>query len=220
MIGPSTSTIFVVSFLGALFAILASLLIGYTYASLRLIPRIKRGFCELVEELGPKAVFEQIGVSPVAATAATAAIAEQRGTDGADAGAVRIVFTCEDHGRCVGCPQVLAQFEAIIRHQGEASFDAVERKCYAHLKGQLAGDALLAGESEAERQKRIAVCVVEALVREGFAATHARGVVWAIGKDDRATFVGWLSAARADCEKICGKICEKVVEQDDQENVA
>lgn len=46
------------------------------------------------------------------------------------------------------------------------------------------------------------------------------GTVWAIGKDARATFVGWLSAARADCEKICGKTCEKVVEQDDQEKVA
>ena len=44
MDGPSTSTIFGVSFLGALFAILASLLLVYTYVMLRLIPRIKRSF--------------------------------------------------------------------------------------------------------------------------------------------------------------------------------
>ena len=216
MDGPSTSTIFGVSFLGALFAILSALLIVYTYVTLRLIPKIKRSFREFVEEIGPKAVFEranldpmevmqQLGVSPIEAAAA---IAPQSGA----AGALRIVFTCEDHGRCVGCPKVLAQFEAIIRHQGESSFDEVERKCYAHLCDQRAGDALFDGESETERQKRIAGCVVEALVHEGFAATQARGVVWAIGKDDRSTFVGWLSAARA--------CCKKLVEQVDQEKVA
>ena len=210
MDGPETSTIFGVSFLGALFAILTSLLIVYTYVTLRLIPRLKRGLREFVEEFGPKAVFEranldpvevmqQLGVSPAEAAAA---FARQGVTDGAGAGAVRIIFTCEDHGRCVGCSKVLAQFDAIIRHQGEASFNEVERKCYAHLRDQLADDALLPGESEAERQKRIAARVIESLVREGFAATHARGVVWAIGKDDRATFVGWLSAARVGCEKL------------------
>lgn len=140
MDGPSTSTIFGVSFLGALFAILAALLIVYTYVMLRLIPRIKRSFREFVEEIGPKAVFEranldpvevmqQLGVSPEAASA----FAQQTGT----AGAVRIVFTCEDHGRCVGCPKVLAQFEAIIRHQGEDTFDEVERKCYVRLREKL-----------------------------------------------------------------------------------
>ena len=204
--GPSTSTIFGVSFLGALFAILASLLLVYTYVTLRLIPKIKRSFREFVAEIGPKAVFEranldpvevmqEFGISPAAATAG--------------ASTVRIVFTCEDHGRCVGCSKVLAQFEAIIRHQGEDSFDEAERKCYAHLQDQIACDALLDGESETERQKRIAGRVVETLVREGFAVTHARGVVWAIGKDDRATFVGWLSAARSDCEKL--------IDQDKQE---
>lgn len=212
MDGPSTSTIFGVSFFGALFAIVASLLLVYTYVTLRLIPKIKRSFRELVEEIGPKALFaranldpaevmQQLGVSPT----------DPKATDGA-AGAVRIVFTCEDHGRCIGCLKVLAQFEAIIRHQGEASFDEVERTCYAHLRGQLADDAALDGESETERQKRIAGRVVESLVREGFAASRARGVVWVIGKDDRATFGSWLSAARA--------CCEKLVEQDDQEKVA
>ena len=210
MEGPSTSTIFGVSFLGALFAILASLLLVYTYVMLRLIPRIKRSFREFVEEIGPKAVFERANLDPVelmqelGISPAEAEAIEQR-----SAGAVRIIFTCEDHGRCVGCPKVLAQFEAIIRHQGEDSFDEAERKCYAHLQDQIACDALLDGESETERQKRIAGRVVETLVREGFAVTHARGVVWAIGKDDRATFVGWLSAARSDCEKL--------IDQDKQE---
>ena len=206
MDGPSTSTIFGVSFLGALFAIVASLLLVYTYVTLRLVPRLKRGLREFVEEIGPQAVFERANLDPVEAmqqlglspAEAAAAFAQQGGT----AGAARIVFTCEDHGRCVGCPKVLEQFEAIIRHQGEASFDELERKCYVHLRDQLADDALLPGESEADRQQRIAARVVELLVREGFAATHARGVVWAIGKDDRATFVGWLSAARLDCEKL------------------
>ena len=203
--GPSTSTIFGVSFLGALFAILAALLIVYSYVTLRLIPKIKRSFREFVEEVGPKAVFERANLDPVelmqqlgVSSAGAAAVIAQSGA----AGAARIVFTCEDHGRCVGCPKVLAQFEAIIRHQGEASFDEVERKCYVHLREQLADDALLPGESETERQKRIAARVVETLVREGFAATHARGVVWAISKDNRATYAAWLSAARADCEKL------------------
>jgi hypothetical protein len=31
---------------------------------------------------------------------------------------------------------VLAQFEAIIKNQGEASFDEVERKCYEKLRNR------------------------------------------------------------------------------------
>ena len=205
--GPSTSTIFGVSFLGALFAILVALLVVYTYVTLRLIPKFKNSFREFVEEIGSKAVFERANLDPmevmeqlgVTPAEAVAAFEQQQKHD--SAGAVRIIFTCEDHGRCVGCPKVLEQFDAIIRHQGEDSFDEVERKCYAHLRDQFMSDALLDGESETERQKRIAGRVIETLVREGFAATHARGVVWAIGKDARATFVGWLSAARLDCEK-------------------
>ena len=210
MDGPSTSTIFGVSFLGALFAILTSLLIVYTYVMLRLIPRIKRSFREFVEEIGPKAMFERANLDPaevmqeLGISPAEVAAIEQR-----SAGAVRIIYTCEDHGRCDGCLKVLAQFEAIIRHQGEGSFDEVERKCYAQLRELIVCDTPLDGESEADRQKRIAGRVVEALVREGFAATHARGVVWAIGKEDRATFDGWLSAARLDCEKL--------TDQDEQE---
>jgi hypothetical protein len=204
--GPSTSTIFGVSFLGALFAILAALLVVYTYVMLRLVPKFMRGVRELVEEIGPRAMFEranidpaeamrQLGVSPTEAAAALAALAP------AD-GAVRVIFTCEDHGRCDGCPKVLAQFAAIIRHQGEDSFDDVERKCYAQLRDQLAGDALLDGESEAERQKRIAARVVEALVREGCSSSIANTVVWSRGKEDRGTFVAWLSAARSGREKL------------------
>jgi hypothetical protein len=217
MDGPSTSTIFGVSFLGALFAIVASLLLVYTYVTLRLIPKIKRSFLAFVEEIGPKALFERANLDPVevmqqlgVSHAEAAAAIGPRGIAGAEAGAVRIVFTCEDHGRCVGCSKVLAQFEAIILHQGEDSFDEVERKCYAQLKDQLADDALLDGESEPERQKRIASRVVESLVREGFVVSHVRGVVWAIGKDDRATFGGWLSAARASCEKLVEHDQEKV----------
>lgn len=200
--GPSTSTIFAISFLGSLFAIVASLLLVYTYVTLRLIPKIKRSFRDYVADIGPKALFDNAQLDP-------AEVMEQFGiSPGAPQGAsqqpsgVRIVFTCEDHGRCVGCPKVLAQFEAIVRHQGEDSFDAVERRCYAQLKAQLADDARIDGESEADRQKRIAARVVEALVREGFAAAHARGVVWAIGKDDRASFAAWFSAARASCQQI------------------
>lgn len=199
MDGPSTSTIFGVSFLGALFAIVASLLLVYTYVMLRLIPKIKRSLREFVEEIGPKAVFERANLDPLE-------VMQELGISPPkiepSAGAVRISFTCEDHGRCDGCPKVLAQFEAIIRHQGEGSFDEVERKCYAQLRKLNVRDAPLDGESEADRQKRIAARVIETLVREGFAITHARGVVWAIGKDDRATFASWLSAARLDCEKL------------------
>ena len=214
MTDASTSTIFVVSFLGALFAILASLLVVYSYVMMRLVPKLKHALRAFVEENGEQSaqanldlidVMQQLGVSLVEAVAASAP--PQSGASPA-----RINFTCEDHGRCIGCPKVLAQFEAIIRHQGEASFDDVERKLYAHLREQLSNDTLLDGESEIERQKRIAARVVETLVREGFATAHARGVVWAIGKDERATFAGWLSAARTDCAKLSA--------QNDQEKVA
>lgn len=202
------STIFAISFLGALFAIVASLALVYTYVMLRLVPRLKRSFREFVEEVGPKAVFERANLDP-------AEVMQELGIaplPSASGGTVRVVFTCEDHGRCVGCPRVLAQFEAIVEHQGEASFDEFERKCYANLREQFSGDGLMDGESETERQKRIAARVVEALVREGFAVTHARGVVWSIGKDERATFAGWLSAARTGCQRF--------VDKDDQEKVA
>lgn len=56
--------IFVVAFLGALFAILTSLLIVYTYVMLRLLPRLKKGFHEFVAEIGPRALFERSGVDP------------------------------------------------------------------------------------------------------------------------------------------------------------
>jgi hypothetical protein len=204
--GLSLSTIFIVSFLAALFAIFVALLVVYSYVTLRLIPKVKRGLRELVGEIGPRAVFEranfdpvetmrQLGISP---KEAADAIARQQA---ADAESV-IAYTCEDHGRCVGCFKVLAQFEAIVRHQGEASFDDVERKCYAKLRMQLESDALLDGESETERQKRIAVRVIEALVREGRQTSIAQSVVWSRGKDDRATYATWLSAARSGFEKI------------------
>jgi hypothetical protein len=195
---PSTRVIFAVSFLGCLFAILAALLIVYSYVTLRLIPKLKKSFLAYVEEIGPKALFERAKLDPAEVMDLLGA------TDPSAKGTTRIVFTCDDHGRCIGCPKVLAQFEAIIRHQGEDSFDEVERKCYAHLKAQLVDDAKIDGESEADRQKRIAARVVETLVGEGFTATHARGVVWAIGKDDRATFLTWLSAARESCQQIAG----------------
>lgn len=160
------STIFTVSFLGALFAIVASLLLVYTYVTLRLIPKIKRSFRAFVEEIGPKALFERANLDPAEVmqelgVTSEAALAIKKGAGDPERGAVRIIFTCEDHGRCSGCSKVLAQFEAIIKHQGEDSFDEVERKCYAQLKDQLAEDALLDGESEIERQKRIAARVIE-----------------------------------------------------------
>jgi hypothetical protein len=144
---PTTGSIFVVSFLGALFALLVALLVVYTYVTLRLVPRLSKGLHNFVQEVGPKAVFERANMDPVEAlrqlgmspTEAAVAIAKQQPT------AMRVIYTCEDHGRCDGCPKVLAQFEAIIRHQGEASFDEVERKCYAQLKEQLAGVALFNG---------------------------------------------------------------------------
>jgi len=190
--------IFLVSFLGALFAILASLLLVYTYVMLRLLPKLKHGLHELVAEIGPQAVFDRANIDPAEAM-------RQLGVSPVvprPPGAIRVIYTCEDHGRCDGCPKVLAQFEAIVRHQGEASFDEVEKKCYAQLREQLADDSLLSGESETDRQKRIAARVVEALVREGCTASIAYSVVWSRGKEDRATFASWLSAARSGREKL------------------
>lgn len=189
MVTVPLSTIFVVSFLGTLFAIVVALLGVYTYITLRLVPKLKRGVHDYVQEIGPKALFDQANVDPLEAMQHLGAMPS-----------AKIIFTCEDHGRCAGCPKVLAQFEAILRHQGK--LDEIEQAYYERLKDQLAIDMLLPGESEPNRQKRIADRVVEALIGEGFVATHARGVVWAIGKDDRATFVGWLSAARTSCEKF------------------
>jgi hypothetical protein len=188
-----------------LFAILASLLLVYTYVTLRLVPRLKRSFRDFVEEVGPKAVFERANLDPVEVMQQLGVSPQPKCADIADARAVRIIFTCEDHGRCSGCPQVLAQFEAIIRHQGEASFDDVERKCYAHLKDQFAADALQNGESETDRQKRIATRVVETLVREGWSPSIARGAAWATRKEDRATFAAWLSATRSGCAAIVAR---------------
>jgi hypothetical protein len=205
---------FVLSFLGALFAIFVALLVVYTYVTLRLAPRLKRDINAFIKEMGPKAIFERAGVSPEEAmqsagldpTSAHAAVARSRGGSKAPSpdmpSAVRVVFTCEDHGRCVGCPKVLAQFEAIIRHQGEDSFDEVEKKLYAQLCEQIASDAPLDGEHEPARQHRIATRVVEVLVREGFTTGAARSAVWACRKEDRATYVVWLSAARAGCSAI------------------
>jgi hypothetical protein len=195
--------IFFVSFLGALFAILVALLIVYTYVKHRLIPRIKVGFREFVAEIGPSAVFENAKLDPIEAmrqlgvpsAEAAAAIARQS----ASSSAARVIYTCEDHGRCVGCPKVLAQFEAIIRHQGEESFDEIEKSCYAQLREQLASDTLLDGEGETARQQRIADRVVETLVREGITPNMARSAVWSCGKSKRSTFDGWLSAARTGC---------------------
>lgn len=200
--------IFVVSFLGALFAILAALAIVYTYVTLRLIPRVKDGIRDFVEEVGPRALFDQAKVDP-------AEVMRELGIDvvhpSRQPGAatksdteVRVVyaFACEDHGRCTGCPKVLAQFEAIARHQGADSFDEEERKCYEKLRDQVASDARLEGETETERQKRIAKRVIDMLVREGYAANLAHSVVWSRRKEDRATFATWLSAAHVGCESL------------------
>jgi len=186
----SANEAFAVSFLGALFAILVSLLVVYSYVTLRLAPKIKRGVSEIVEKSGGALGSpDPIDVRPHA---------------GDDVRAVRVIFTCEDHGRCAGCPKVLAQFEAIVRHQGEASFDEVERKCYAQLRAQITG-APIEDEGEVARQRRIAVNVVDALVGEGFAPSAARGVVWSCGKEVRATFEKWLCAARESCQRLSSK---------------
>ncbi len=128
--------IFAVSFLGALFAILASLLIVYTYVMLRLIPRIKRGLHAFVAEMGPKALFERADVDPQQLMSEMGIdVVVPRGD--APSSVARVIFTCEDHGRCTGCPRVLAQFEAIIQHQGEDTFDEVEKQSYAQLRERL-----------------------------------------------------------------------------------
>jgi hypothetical protein len=140
----AASTIFGVSFLGALFAILASLLIVYTYVMLRLFPKLKRGFHEMVEDLGPRALFEQARVDPAEALRDLGIPYTHPES--------RIVYTCEDHGRCVGCPKVLAQFEAIIKHQGAESFDSVERSGYAELRAQLAQEHLTTARKDCDKE--------------------------------------------------------------------
>jgi hypothetical protein len=157
--GISMSTIFAVSFLGALFAILAALLLVYTYVMLRVIPKLRRSFRAFVEEIGPKATLERANIDPVEIMAQLG-IQQPRSpppTPGDDRAAGKehgvLVFTCEDHGRCPGCPNVLAQFEAIIRHQGEDSFDALERECYTRLREKLSMEGALNGESADDRQQ-------------------------------------------------------------------
>lgn len=128
--------IFGVAFLGALFAILASLLIVYTYVMLRLVPRIKKGLYEFVEEIGPRALFDRSGVDPQEALRELGIDVVAPRSDVQSKQTVRVVFTCEDHGRCDGCPRIFAQFEAIVRHQGAESFDELERGCYEQLREQ------------------------------------------------------------------------------------
>lgn len=205
--------IFAVSFLGALFAILASLLLVYTYVMLRMLPRLKKGFHEFVADVGPKAVFERANVDPqqLMRDLDIDVVHPSRRPDrpgrGSDQGTLRVIFTCEDHGRCAGCPKVLAQFEAIIEHQGVESFDEVEHKCYEKLRDRFAAETVDGeGEVEVERQRRIATRVVETLVREGFSSSTACGVVWGCNKDARETFAGWLSAAREGCQKLSPEI--------------
>lgn len=180
--------IFAVSFFGALFAILTSLLIVYTYVTLRLVPRLKQSFRKFVEEVGPKAVFERANLDPVETMRQLGIQQPSRpaGTDADVPGVVRVVFTCEDHGRCAGCPRVLAQFEAIVRCQGEDSFDEMERRCYDQLR-----------KNEIDRQQQIAARVVEALVYEGVATTTALNAVWSCATAQRAAFSSWIIAARS-----------------------
>ena len=217
--------IFAISFLGALFAILASLLLVYSYVMLRLIPRFKKSLLAYIEEIGPRAIFEKSGVDPAQMMrdlGIDVIHPSRRGEASSNstlpaANALRVVFTCEDHGRCAGCPKVLAQFEAIILHQGAESFDEVERRCYEQLRDQikmviaedqdgtpleaaLLSDDAIADEDENARQHRIAAGVIDALIREGVAAKAAREVVWSRSKEDRATFVSWLSAAHEGCQ--------------------
>jgi ferredoxin len=47
---------------------------------------------------------------------------------------VKIVYTCEDHGRCVGCPKVLAQFDAIAREQGVDTMIPEEVRAWDDLR--------------------------------------------------------------------------------------
>jgi hypothetical protein len=214
--------VFAVAFLGALFAILVSLLVVYTYVTLRLVPRLKRSFRAFVEEMGPRAMFEQAGIDPAAAMQQLdiplpsdprrASLPGRLPLDRrfVPDDEVRVVYTCEDHGRCVGCPKVLAQFEAIVRNQGADSFDEIERRCYDQLRDQLSSDALIDGESEADRQKRIAARVVEALVREGFSPNAAREAVWSCGKAPRGTFASWFIVAQARCRELRAQDEEKV----------
>lgn len=159
MIDVSTGTIFVVSFLGSLFAIIVALALTYTYVTLRLIPKFKRGLQEIAASDPNDTADELLGQLKISLDESAAAFKEPswervgaaRAEDSKKA-AVRVIFSCEDHGHCAGCPKVLAQFDAIIRHQGEASFDDVERKCYATLCERLQSAALLDGETDNERQ--------------------------------------------------------------------
>jgi hypothetical protein len=211
--------IFAISFLGALFAIFASLLIVYSYVALRLIPQLKKSLRAFIAEMGPRALFERSGVDPAQMMrdlgidvihpsrrpTASSLVAPPAPN------ALRMVFTCEDHGRCPGCPKVLAQFEAIVQHQGAESFDDVERRCYAQLREQLLADEQLDGESESDRQHRLAARVVETLVREGYSLGIARGVAWGCSKEERATYAGWLSIAREGCQKMSIVLKENAV---------
>jgi len=194
---------FVIAFLGALFAILTSLLIVYTWVTLLLIPRLKKSFRSFVEEMGPKAIFERAGVTPeevmrdagLDPVAAHAAATRARGGGPPQ---VHVVFTCEDHGRCAGCPKVLAQFEAIVAHQGVESLDEVEHRCLDQLREKLA--------PQIADEKRIGEWVIGQLVKDGVdadlasaAAASARpGGTFADAKDLMAA---WCLASLEHCRK-------------------
>lgn len=108
--------------------------------------------------------------------------------------AVRVIYTCEDHGRCVGCPKVLAQFEAILRHQGADSLDSIERGCYSRLREQLL--------NEYDRELQDADLVIRALIEEGCDPSVAYTVVWNCAQEDRKSFDTWLVTARTSCIRL------------------
>ena len=195
--------IFVVAFLGALFAILTSLLVVYTWVTLYLIPRLKKSFRTYVGEIGPKAIFERAGLTPeevmrdagLDPIAAHAAAARARGS--APSG-IHVVFTCEDHGRCAGCPRVLAQFEAIVTHQGAESFDEVERTCHDQLREKFA--------PQIAEEKAIGSWIVGQLAKDGVDADLALAAATAVKPtatyaDVKDLTAAWYVAALNYCRK-------------------
>lgn len=119
-----TASIFLACFLGCLFAIISTSLLVMAYQQWR----FKRAFARAREApmMPPDEAAAQLHAAMQAANTL------HPSPDMAQA--IGVVWVCTQHGRCIGCPEVLAQLDAIARIQGEHQLLPIERDWREHFR--------------------------------------------------------------------------------------
>jgi len=162
---------FVATFLGSLFAIVVALALVYTLVTLYALPRVRAMYeaaaasptrvglrrdgevevapcaCGRAQYVGddvddPMAFLYEIGWRFAGDGSWHCPICVEQSNGERE----RIVFTCEEHGRCPGCPRVLAQFDAIARCQGADSMSPLEQRLWLELAAEFRDGAAAARE--------------------------------------------------------------------------